>query len=587
MASIEILDFSGGKNVADNQILVGDNQCVSSASKNVWAPGRTLTKMPGVTVAYTVTSTGCLFFQGTCLYSDEVLTTASNMYVRCSKSATGAGALGEYLHGLESGVLKAYGYTTGTIAIGGVSATGVGTSWSSQVTAGDIVGPSATPNSWNVVSTVEDDTHLTLAAGVTGTINAGTAYTIQQGLSRVEVAWASIVATGDRFIINSTEADWMQLTTTAGTYRLAAGPRAAYLATHRNYVFAARTLTAQARVYWSALKDPITWPATNFVDLGTDKITGMISYAGELIVFQTRGMHKITGEIFDPSNPTYSVSRIATPGSFAFNSNWSAAVHNGVLVFFAMGRFYQYLAGTNSIQEISSPINADLPSAFTGLTSVAAIEQRIHAISFNGYYIVKGLQYASGEPTIRAYVLDRNAGWWLYSDSTGQNTSRGPLGQSPLVIEPQTSGPPRLVTVNDGGAAAGDGRFYALDFNDPAPYEDQFLENDDGTSKYGVDSVWLSKEYNIDYGHFKKAIVYLKKQSAGSLTFEWSVDQGSFVSSTIDMTVGRGNLIRKVLDINQKGSTIQVRLSHSTSDQTFEVYGIRLIYDPILEDRKV
>ena len=585
MPSIDISDFSGGKNVADSQILVGQNQCVSSASKNVWAPNKTLTKMPGVTIAYTTTATGCNFFQGTCLYSDDILTSAASMYVRCTKTATGGGAMGEYLHGLESGVLKAYGYTTGTVAVGGVSATGSATTWTTHVTAGDIFGASATPNSWQVISSVEDNTHLTLAAGVTAAVGAGSAYTVQQGMTRVEVAWASIVATADRYIINSSEADWMQVTTTAGTLRLQSAPRVAYLATHKNYVFGSRTTTAQSRVYWSALKDPLTWPATNFLDVGQDKITGMISYAGELIVFQTRGMSKVLGEIFDPANPTFSVSRIATPGSFAFNSNWSAAVHNGALIFFAMGRFYQYIVGTSAIQEISRPILADLPSAFTGPSSVAAIEQRMHAISFNGYYICKGLQYVSGEPTIRAYVLDRNNAWWLYADSTAQNTSRGPLGQTPMVVETLTSSPPRLVTVNDGGSA-GDGRFYEIDFKDPAPFEDQFLENDDGTSTRPVESLWLSKEFNIDYGHFRDVTVYLKKQSAGNLNVGWLVDQAAIVTANIDMTAGRGDLIRAVLPINQNGSTIQLRLKHDTSDQTFEVFAIRVLYDLIQEDRK-
>jgi hypothetical protein len=108
-----------------------------------------------------------------------------------------------------------------------------------------------------------------------------------------------------------------------------------------------------------------------------------------------------------------------------------------------------------------------------------------------------------------------------------------------------------------------------------------------GSATTSIQAHWRSKEFNIEFGHFKQLVVYMQKQPAGSLDVGWSIDQGSFATATADMTVGRGNLIRRTFDLNQKGSTIQLYFANTASGQTFGIYGAKVYYEQILENRQV
>ena len=78
---------------------------------------------------------------------------------------------------------------------------------------------------------------------------------------------------------------------------------------------------------------------------------------------------------------------------------------------------------------------------------------------------------------------------------------------------------------------------------------------------------------------FIEAAVTMKKQSAGNLTFSFSVDRATFVDKTCDMTAGVGTVIRKIVPISRVGKAIRFRVANNTAAQTFEIYSIEFTYE--------
>lgn len=574
MKSISIDDFTAGRNTLDNQILLQPGECVAS-SLNVWAPGKALTKMPGTAILYSFTATGTTLAS---IYADDTIKANQQLYYRIQSSLT---VDGYFPWTGQSDSLTPLGYVTGTVAISGgtrISATGSGTTWTAHVSAGDLLRVDSSAASWYKISSVEDDTHLTLTSGIP--VDATGAYTAMPALDRVEVPWASFIGSW----WSCTTANIMQRYDSTGMTRISAAPKAAFLAVYSNYLFAFRTSTAKSRLYWSTLKDPTSWPTNNFIDIAKDrgKGAGLIAFGNELIAIKNRTMHKVVGDTFDPTNPTYSIQDIAVPPSFQFNSGFSATIHNGVLFLVARNAIYAYEQGTSFIREVSSRWSNDLPTSFSDLDAITGVDQRIHGISFNGHLLFKGFQYADGSKTPIG-ILDQRGAWW-FSRNNNEATSISPFGIVPFAILNATNSQSKLVV-----GSSTYPRVYHYDIlshlNGSTP-EDQYIDPSDA-SETAISATWASKEYSIEYGHFKSVVIYLKKQSAGNLTLSWSIDQGTFVDNTIDMTVGRGNLIRRVLDVNQRGSTIQLKISQTGANQTFQVYGIRILYEPDLENRLV
>lgn len=573
MKAINIDDFSGGRNSYDDQLLIAPNQC-ASGSYNVWAPFKPLTKAPGHAVFATFTATA---IKGTHVYTDETANASYKLYWRLQSSSSSK----YYPWAGETDSLTPLGYTTGTVSVSGaslISATGSGTSWSTHVTANDMFRVDSSAASWYLVSSVENDTHLTLGTALPVSVATGAAYTCMPNFDSGAPSLASI--NGSIWMVCS--ADWMQRYSGAGMTRIPAGPRANFLSNHKNYLFAARTSTAESRIYWSAIKDPTSWPVSNFIDVDKDngKVTGIHSYGNELIIFKTRGIFKLVGEVFDTSNPSFAVYPISAPKDFMFNSNDAVAVYKGELLFYSMQKLWSYRHGTFQITDISSRVFNDLGNAFGSLATLHTTDHKTYAASVNNNFLLKGFGRTS-EPYV-AILLDQNGAFWKFYDTESTNSDADFNAPTPMAVLSQTL-KPKLITLNQGGTNGV--RAISWDFIGPS-FASVFIDHDDGSNNV-LDGRWVSKEFNIGYGVFKWLTIYFEKQAAGNLTVEWSIDQGAFVSNTVDMTVGRGNLVRKVLDVNQKGSTIQLRISNATISQTFKVFGINIIYDEIPLDRHV
>lgn len=572
---INIDNFAGGKNLIMDQVLIDPSEC-ASASKNVWAPYGALVPSPGVTRVATFTATA-----ETCygMFADPTINSSFEVYYRLTTAGNFTRA---YPWAGESDSLTPLGYTTGTVAVGGVSATGTGTSWSSHASAGDRFRVNTTAGRWSIVASVEDDTHITISDDF-GTVGAGEAYMVLPAMTpHLHQSWASL----DGSIWTVSTGEIMQRYDGTGVTRISAAPKAAFLQVFKNYLFAARTLTAESRLYWSTIKSPTSWPANNFIDVDKDrgKVSSLYAFGNELIVFKTGGMYKVVGDVFDPANPTYAVYPISTPAGFHFNGNRCIADHRGQMVFLAGEQMYSYVPGSNTITLISDRFWPDLFTAMDSVRNAESAEQAAAMISFNGYLLVIGINRASGNARLGG-LLDRAGKWWRLEDADEQSKVSSiwsNFQEGMLAVQSGTSGRrPRVISAFFGIDAA----LYAYDLEGPS-FENQYIDTDTG-AEIGIAANWTSKEFMVGYTHFQKLVIYLAKQSAGSLTVSYSIDQGTFVDTTVDMTAGRGQILRRTIDINQKGSTIQFKLTHSTANQTFKVFGIQAVHEPIPEDRQV
>ena len=570
MPKIVIPNFTGGKNSRDHQTSIADNQC-ASGSYGVWSPEGYLTKGPGWTLVsdFTATATNV-----GALYSSRTIDTDFAFYTHIASSTTNA------QYNLWGQATTALGYVTGSVSISGaslISATGSGTVWNTHASAGDLFRINSTAASWFKVSSVEDDTHLTLSDAVPVAVATGSAYTILLGIETQPITLTEF--RGSLWAVNVTSLcqryDGTQVT------RVSAVPKAAFITVHKNYMFAARTTTAESRLYWSAVGDATSWPTNNFIDIERDKgkITGIASYGNELIVFKNYSIFKLVGEIFDPSNPTYSVFPIGVPPGFGFNYHNTISIHNNALVFSTSDGIFAYLHGTNTITKISDLFERDLISGDGGLASTLTnYAQRADAISYNGLYVTKAVDFNANTDNVFG-IIDKNGAWWLMR-VTDFVTKGGVSRDSQFDVNPNTS---LGSTPSFRSAANSNGKIFIIDLNGP-DYTTTHLLNDASTQ--GIPSRWVSKEFVVGYGTFKKAVIYFEKQTAGTFSFDWSVDQAAFVVNSTDMTVGRGNTIRKTWDVNQKGSSIQIRIDHSTASQTFRIFRIEIEYDLDSENRR-
>lgn len=75
-------------------------------------------------------------------------------------------------------------------------------------------------------------------------------------------------------------------------------PHGQYVATHKNYLFMARTLANPNRLYWSEVLNIESWPALNFIDISPndgDWITGLLAFDDYLIITKNRSIWLLLG----------------------------------------------------------------------------------------------------------------------------------------------------------------------------------------------------------------------------------------------------------------------------------------------------
>lgn len=446
--------------------------------------------------------------------------------------------------------------TAGTVttAVASPTVTGSGTAFLTTARAGAIV---SVGNTVGIVSTVDSDTQITLT-GNFGALNAGAAYNIAPGWGGTKRV--SYTDQNSKAWICGQGTASVSFDGSVAAY-VDAFPQAAYSLTYKNYTFAANTAANPSRVSWSSLKDPTAWPATYFVDVNPDDgfpIVGLQYDGQSIIIFKTNTAWKLTGDIFDPANPTYTLVQIFTPNDFNINSPKSFQLYgpNGYIMLGKKG-FYSYNGGG----AISKILDYDrIRSEFANIGSFAwgnvpTVTAEPAAIIVDGNY---WLQVSNALSTIDSshkeltYVLDKSGAPWKWSELGPAMISDFAYRSGTLYgVNSYSGGTPGLMQLN---TASTDGLSSAI--------------NGSCTTKV--------YEYS-NQQRFGIVFVYFKKQSAGNLTFEVSVDEGSFVSNTIDMTTGTGTRIKSAaIVVGRIGRSIQFRWSNNVAAQTFEVYAVEL-----------
>ena len=543
-------DFSLGLNTltAPNRL----NQKASPTHSNIWNDGSAIAKRLGQSRTSTTNEVWGRAWSGYMLHT-SVFSGTEKLLIYAA-----AGITNNFLLYTSDSALvyRMFVSTAGTVstAVASATVTGVGTAFLTTARAGAIF---SVGNTVGIVSTITNDTTLVLTANF-GALNSGASYNITPG-------WA---ASRRVSFTDQNSKTWICSQGYAGGYfdgayfvYVDAFPQAYYSLTYKNYTFVANTSANPSRLSWSALKDPTSWPASNFVDVNPNDgfpIVGLAFDGQSIVIFKTNSAWKLTGDIFDPANPTYTLTQIFTPNDFSINSPKSFQLYGpGGYIMLGKKGFYAYDGGG----AISKILDFDrIRQEFANIGSFAwgnvpTVTAEPSAIIVDGNY---WLQVSNALSTIDSshkeftYVLDKSGTVWKWSQVAASIISDFAYRSGVLYgTNSWAGGTPGLMQLN---TASTDGLTSAI--------------NGSFTTK--VFEFSSQQRFGIVY-------VYFKKQSAGNLTFEFSIDEGSFVSNTIDMTAGTGTRVKSApIVVGQIGRSIQFRASNNTAAQTFELYAIEL-----------
>lgn len=623
MPKISVFDFKGGKNSREDQRMVADFDCVAS-SRNVWSSGGALTKVPGYD------SMGTLSVASVTAGNVTLATAAESVdRIIHTNFATSTGHTRTVFLGKISGVpwpavgfellsffdyvstptgggsamsTYAIGYSTGSMAPAAsiesgsnmtATCTGSSTTWANHITTGDFLVLSGF-GALQKVPIVEVVSNTKLIA------TSGTTVATSNSLSTYEIYFdfkkdfpAAMAMLGTALYISDGASTAMVKYNGTGTNRVTASaagqavvPR--YMTVHQGYMFGAFFGTASgSSLRWSEIGNAESWPVNNniTIDRGSNGyIHGLFGVGNELLIFKEYGMYKVIGEIFDSANPTFSVQPISVPSGFRFRQPYSVVMYRGVIVFKTDLGWYTYVPGTNIIaQRLSEKIRGDnsmidiprghypRPEVTNDHVFAAVWKDMLWTSPHNA------TSTAEGEVGREAWIADDKGAWWRLSD-VGTATGSG-LPRNLYIghINASADAAPKVGLLGAGGVGASR--------NVTLVHIDSTASNIELTNNTAIQAEWVSKEFSIGYGHFNKLVMYLKKQTAGSVTAAYQIDQAAEVVESVDMTVGRGNVIRKTISINQVGSTIQVAFRNNVASQVFDIYGFEVDYSTSDENR--
>ncbi|MDI6808481.1 MAG: hypothetical protein QME66_05800 [Candidatus Eisenbacteria bacterium] len=553
MPKIVIDDFRGGRNTNDAVNLVANNQ--HAVGNNVWVETRALAKRRGFTVQSI--SLNSLTPIPENLYTSHL---ASSSLLRLMIAGRVSAHSQKYLLYTDNGTSFSWaGYVTGTVSVTGATVTGSGTAWSTNVTAGDrfMVNAEAT---FTEISTVDSDTQLTLTANYPANYSAGSAYTVIQQITQGRpTSMASFDVSGAQniFVVDGTRGYRYNGTTTV---IVAAVPAFRYIIAFKNYLFGLGHNTTDVR--WSALRDAATWNSNNFQQVGTvgNPTRGFAIYEDSLIIFTRRGMYRLVGDVFDPSNPTYVLQPISVPVNFNFTFPRTAVTHQGILKFLTADGWFAYTGG-DSIQKISLVVQADVDGFRRLAFASEAMQDSAVAFVHNDrmWCSVPDNDETPADTLNTIYVQDERGAWWKWDMS--QQSAAGEVCDF------------ALVQYTSGGT-------YSLAAGNVGTTSLTTLDTGSADNTAAINGSWTSREFVFDDDvEFSEIRVTLATQSAGNLVVGFSIDRATVVNTNAPMTGGVGTVSRRAIPVRRIGKAIRVTVSNNTADQTFEVYKIEIFFN--------
>lgn len=577
-------DFSGGSATypAPNKIAV--NQ--SPSNRNVWIEKNALSKRRQIIVKTPVMTD--LSYDGLEWYGNvlENFAIGLNEYLisgaRARQDATASLYTGRSLLTFDNSAWTLQKVSVGgTVATstGSATITGTGTAFLTTAKAGaffmlnEDADDGSSTIALRVISAVNSDTDITLT-GTYPSNKSGKAYTIMARFPlENRIAFAAMNSTLYACAPGVTTVGWDGTNQTWNT----AFPAANFAIVFKNYIFAANTTANPSRMAWSTLKTPGTWPASNFVDVSPNDgqlIVGIYDVGPSILVLKTHSAYVLTGDVFDPANPTYTLTRVVTPPDFDINTSSSIQPWKGG--FIMLGRYGMYFYDGTSISKLLQYQSClDQFKNLTwlypdGTTDDAYPKSEPRSLIVDGRYwccALNSVDYQSndgdGDNTKNVIIVldDAGAYWTFVTNNSSAGLNDGVIrGVQAIAYYKGT-----LYGVQSWSAFA-------------ASAGDSFVQLDTTSGSETINGTWTSKVFEFsNQQRFGQVSVYLKKQSAGNLTFEYSVDEGSFTSTTIDMTSGTGTRIKSApIIIGRVGRSIQFRLSNAVAAQLMEIYAIEL-----------
>lgn len=550
-------DFSGGLNTLTATNRLGPT--FSPSSTNCWYDDGALQKRLGQLKISSVGNGDTLFGRAWYGYSMHVSVFSGAQYCIIYGSIGVNRNMLWYVPAsgtTTSTILNTFGTGTASTAVATAIVAGSGTNWLTTAAAGAMFAIGTTIKQ---IQSVDSDTQLTLT-GNFGVLNSGTSYIITNTWAASNrVSFADMNSKVWICGPGSTTVSWDGTTEAFVT----AFPQANYSLTMSNYMFAANTAANPSRVFWSSLKDPTTWPGANFVDVNPNDgfpIVGLFYDGQSMVILKTNSAWKLTGDTFDPANPTYTLTQIYTPSDFVINSPKSVqrmVFSGGGEGYIMLGKQGLYVYGGSGV--IDKLFQYDIVrSEFANIAAfnwgnVPSVTAEPASATVDGSYWLQvpySLSSISSADKELTYVIDKTGAIWRW-----QATANG-------IISDLTYLNGTLYGVNSwSGGTSG------------------FIQLNTGNSD--AKSTAISGTYQTKVIEFKNmqrfglAYLYYKKQSAGNLTFSYSIDGGSFTNNTIDMTSGSASTAKSAeILVGQIGRSIQFQWSNATAAQTFEVYGV-------------
>lgn len=568
-----IQDFSGGLNSRFSANRIAPNE--SPSFTNVWYDGNALSQRNGSTsITFNPTSSATSFFcLGSNLYryslgggtNDNLL-----LYVSANISPVVAeGAGGFFMTTSDAVTFTALSRgATGTASIASGQHTVTISGGSNNALAGDAV---FVGNHCGNVTQAGNP--FTTDAAWTATVN-NSAYTVSPGLGHAVLDYSPVVISMNsnlyvtKFAAGATQVTPFQWNGSVATSPSGIIPSAFCGIVYQNYVFLANQNLLSSRISWSALKDPTTYPASNFIDINPQDgqgIVGLFLDGQGIVVLKKTSAFKIVGSVFDPSNPSYSVSPIYTPPDFQVNSGRTVQLFNGTFIVFGRFGFYTYDGYTFKKLPQSDQVESYMTNTGYSLGDLPpGSDVEPYSLIVDGnYWVIYPFTKNSGGPSKNsALMIDKNfkIWYWKFADLGNFNDLNYLNGSLYGIQYPQ------------GGTFSSYGGLLNLNIG----------ATDSGTA---ISGTWTSKVFEYPETQlFLRAYVHFKKQSSGTLTFGYRFDDSaSFTTVSVDMTTGKGSgqrLISSIILLGQTGNTIQFQLSNSTNNQTFEVYAIEFLRRP-------
>lgn len=300
--------------------------------------------------------------------------------------------------------------------------------WLTQIGAGDLI--TADGITWYTVSFVTDNSTLTLTAIFTGSTTTTTLLVNQtmnpSGFdspfgaaalgSKVYIGPAGDPTSGASGLLSlDIETDDGFSSLQRETRRVAGSPKMNIMATHKNHIFGCnnQSTTASSRLFWSALLNGDSYPASNFVDVAPNDgsvIRMLVSYNDVLYIFKDNDVYYLTGEAFDPSNPTYALRKIVNPHRVGCINGRTCRVFNGRIIFLGPDNIYAIENGINITPFGSNKIRGSLLSNILPNNSGTASPRGVAEIFDNKYWLFCRDAATTGNNDV-AYVLDNNGSW--------------------------------------------------------------------------------------------------------------------------------------------------------------------------------